>query len=104
MRHNPFGPPDYSWIFDYFDERAEEERERFRKLFYQEMLDAHSPQEIALKILGPDMPVEAAQKALGANTPVEAALKLVQTEEQRLQLLARLQQMAPQTAHAAAGA
>lgn len=104
MRHNPFGPPDYSWIFDYFDERPEEERARFLELVYKRMLDAHSPQEIALKILGADMPVEAAQKALGANTPVEAALKLVQTEEQRLQLLARLQQMAPQTAHAAAGA
>ena len=91
--HEMFGKPNRSWIFNYFNQRPEEEKEQFRQLFYENMLDAHSPQEVAQKALGANSPEEVAQKALGANSPEEAALKLVQTEEERRDLIARLQQM-----------
>ena len=69
MRHDFFGPPDHNWIFDEFDERSPDERERFLQLTLKRMLRADSP--------------------------VEAALKLLQTEEQCRELLAHLQQMVP---------
>ena len=69
MRHDFFGPPDHNWIFDEFDERSPDERERFLQLTLKRMLRADSP--------------------------VEAALKLLQTEEQRRELLAHLQQLVP---------
>ncbi len=76
MRHNLFGPPDHSWIFEEFNERSEEEQEQFRKLFYEKMLDA--------------------------QTPIEVALKVVKTEEEQDQLLAYLLQMRSQRAGARA--
>ena len=82
MRHDFFGPPDHNWIFDEFDERSQDEQERFRQLFYKRMLRADSPEEVA-------------QKALHADSPLEAALKLLKSEEERRELLAHLQQMVP---------
>jgi hypothetical protein len=80
IMYDMFGPPDNSWIFNYFNERPQKEREQFLKEVYENMLDAHSPQEVALK-------------ALGANTPQEAARELIKTKEQGRKFMAYLQQM-----------
>ncbi len=85
MRHDFFGPPDHNWIFDEFEERSPDEQERFRQLFYKRMLRA-------------DSPVEVAQKALGVSSPLEVALAAMQTEEERRELLAHLQQLVPSAA------
>lgn len=108
IMYNLFGEPDHGWLFDHFDERSEEERTQFlqqvhkrilhassRQEAAQKLLDAKSPEEMAQKALGANTPLEAAQKALGADTPFEAALKFLQTEEQRREFMARLQQMNP---------
>jgi hypothetical protein len=97
MRHHLFGPPDHSWIFDELEERSPDEQERFRQLFYEKMLHASSPLEVAQKALQADSPLEVAQKALHASSPIEVALKFIQSEEQLRELTARLQQMSIQT-------
>ncbi len=75
MRYNySFHPPDYSWIFRYFNQRPQEEREQFLSEVYENILDAHSPEEVALKVLGANSLQEAAQKLLDADTAQEAAL------------------------------
>jgi hypothetical protein len=94
IMYEMFGPPDHSWIFNYFNQRPQEERELFLGEVYENMLDTHSRKEAALKLLD-------------ADTPQEAALELIKTEEEQDQLLAYLQQIKSQRAsasHAAAEA
>ena len=95
--------PNYNWIFEALDQRSEDHRAQFRQLFYEKMLDAHSPQEVAQKALGASSPQEVAQKALGASSlqevaqkalyadsPIDAAFKLLETSEEGRELLKRL--------------
>ena len=72
IMYDLFGQPDHSWLFNHFDERSEEERKQFLQQVHKRILHA--------------------------ETPVEVALQVVETEEQRRELLARLQQMGPMAA------
>ena len=82
--------PNYNWIFEALDQRSEDHRAQFRQLFYEKMLDAHSPQEVAQKALGASSLQEVAQKALYADSPIDAAFKLLETSEEGRELLKRL--------------
>jgi len=110
--------PDFDWIFQGLERRSEDDQARFRQLFYQRMLDTHSPQEVAQKafgvtsaqevaqkafgvtsaqevaqkVLGASSLEEVAQKALHADSPIDAAFKLLQTSSERRELLKRLQE------------
>jgi hypothetical protein len=92
-----FSPDDYEWFLDLFDDGTEEHKARFLQQTFKRMLDADNPLQVAQKVLHANSPVELAQKALHANSPVELALKAIQSEEERRELIARLQQTSYQT-------
>jgi hypothetical protein len=77
---DPFGPPDHSWIFKYFNERPEEERLQFIRDVFENMLDVHSPAEMAQKFLVRDCSPLMVQKVLGVNSPEEVAQILLDAD------------------------
>ena len=85
MRYDLFGPPNHNWIFEELAHRSEEERQQFFQLALQKMSEVISPEEVA-------------QKVLHAGSPVEVALKVIKTQEQRRELLERLQHEDNETA------
>jgi hypothetical protein len=67
--------PDFNWIFEALKHRSEDEQARFDQLFYQRILDTHSPQEVAQKAFGVTSAQEVAQKVLVDTSAQEVAQK-----------------------------
>ena len=76
---------DFEWLIDIFNDGTEQHRARFLRKVYKKMLGAETPLEVA-------------QKVLQVDSPVELALQAIQSEEQRRELLERLQQTSYQPA------
>ena len=74
-----FGPEDYDWLLTLYEHSLEKNQAVFLNMVHKRLLNADSPEE-------------AAQRLMDADSPVEMAFKAIQNEEQRRELIERLQQ------------
>ena len=105
MKYNfAAGPEDLDLVFELLEYAPKDRQSLFLQKAYKRWLNVNTPLEIAQNALQANSPLEVAQKALQVDSPVEVALKFIQNEEQRRELLERLQQTSYQTVTPTTGA
>ncbi|MEM7535176.1 MAG: hypothetical protein AAF639_23570 [Chloroflexota bacterium] len=125
MKHQTLNTEQVQWLFDFFSEKPEEERDNFLRMTLkvvkkarlplpfdilkkaldsdtpldavQKLLDADTPEDAAQKMMGADTPEDAAQKMMGVDTPEDMALQAIQNEEQLNRFLKRYREREQQT-------
>ncbi|MEM7535174.1 MAG: hypothetical protein AAF639_23560 [Chloroflexota bacterium] len=93
MKYQTLNTEQVGWLFDFFSEKPEEERDNFFKMalkvvtkaripfdIFKKISNAETPHDIAQTALDAKTPRDAAQKMLDADTPQDAAQKLLEAE------------------------